>query len=290
MKITRIAFASLLLAGAACSSGSTDNGNATGILGKIASVQTSGGILATIQQGSVNAGQGGPEVTVPSVLSLINGGTGSVTISSASDIRKVAVAVDGVSNFYEVTLAPGQSLNGNSSYSRQAGTLTLLITLAQHLTDTSLPLSITVAGADGKYGTSKHLAAKVTSVGSGDVQISLSWDGPSDVDLHVTGPDTSMIYYGNRTSPTGGTLDLDSNPNCSLDNIDNENVTWPTGKAPSGRYTVVADYFSACGLAATHYVVTITVAGQAPQIFQGTFTGQGDFGSGGGRTITTFTK
>jgi hypothetical protein len=279
----KIIVAAIVVAVAGCSSDSNTPA-ATGILGKIASIQTTTGVLATIKQGTVPAAQGGPPVNLPSVLSLVNGGSGAMTVTSPASLFKVAIGVDGVSGYYEVDLPAGTT-------SASLTSVTLLITLAQNLSDTSLPLVVAAADANSDFGASQHLTATVTRVGSGDVQVSLSWDGPSDVDLHVVGPDSSEVYYANRTSPSGGTLDLDSNAACTIDNVDNENVTWPTGKAPSGTYTVRADYWSNCGLNITNYVVTVTVAGRTPQIFQGSFTGSGDAGgAGSGRLITTFVK
>lgn len=279
----RIIVAAIVVSLAGCSSDSNTQ-PATGILGKIASVQTTTGVLATIKQGTVPAAQGGPPVTLPSALSLVNGGSGAMTVTSTASLFKVAIGVDGVSGYYELDLPAGTT-------SANLTSVTLLITLAQNLTDTSLPLVIAAADANSNFGASQHLTATVTRVGSGDVQVSLSWDAPSDVDLHVVGPDSSEVYYFNRTSASGGTLDLDSNAACTIDNIDNENVTWPTGKAPSGTYTVRVDYWANCGVNVTNYVVTVTVAGKSPQIFQGSFTGAGDTGgAGSGRLITTFVK
>ena len=63
-------------------------------------------------------------------------------------------------------------------------------------------------------------------VGSGPIQVSLSWVGQVDVDLHVTPPAGGDIYWGDRSDSTGGTLDLDSNAGCSIDNVNNENIVW----------------------------------------------------------------
>ena len=67
---------------------------------------------------------------------------------------------------------------------------------------------------------------------SGDVQISVSWDAPSDVDLHVVEPSGEELYYGHSTSATGGQLDVDSNPDCAIDGRQIENIRWP-GRAPA---------------------------------------------------------
>jgi uncharacterized protein YfaP (DUF2135 family) len=128
----------------------------------------------------------------------------------------------------------------------------------------------------------------VVSVGTGEVQVSVSWNAESDVDLHVVEPGGEDFYYGSTTSATGGTLDLDSNAACSIDHVKNENITW--ANAPSGTYTVRVDYYDDCSVAQSDYVVTVQRKGHASQTFTGSFTGPGDNGgAGSGTQITTFT-
>lgn len=122
---------------------------------------------------------------------------------------------------------------------------------------------------------------------SGDVQVSVSWDSPTDVDLHVVDPSGEEIYYGHRTSLSGGQLDVDSNPACNIDGRQIENIAWGS-RAPAGTYTVRVDYYNDCGVTRTNYLVTVKNGGSR-QTFSGNFTGQGDrAGFGGGRQITTF--
>jgi uncharacterized protein YfaP (DUF2135 family) len=130
----------------------------------------------------------------------------------------------------------------------------------------------------------------VTTVGTGDVQISVTWNSAADVDLHVVEPNGNEIYYGSSRSSTGGELDLDSNASCGSDGPRAENIRWPTGRAPTGTYTVRVDYWSNCGAGSTDYVVRV-INGSTSQTFTGTFTGPGDGGAAGaGRAITTFTR
>ena len=51
-----------------------------------------------------------------------------------------------------------------------------------------------------------------------------------DVDLHLIEPNGGHIYYGNRRSSNGGFLDIDSNPDCSIDGVNNENIYYQEGK------------------------------------------------------------
>jgi uncharacterized protein YfaP (DUF2135 family) len=120
--------------------------------------------------------------------------------------------------------------------------------------------------------------------------VSLGWDADSDVDLHVVEPGGEEIYFGHKTSASGGTLDLDSNAACNIDHKNNENIYWPTGSPPRGEYVVRVDNWSACDQSPIHYVVTVNVKGQDPQMFVGTFTDAGDGGGqGSGVEVLRFT-
>jgi hypothetical protein len=278
-RLLNIVACSLLAATLSCSDRPTGLKSVTGIATKILKVQTASGINGTIKRGSPNTGGIGPAITVPSLLSVINGGTSAVTVTSVQPIYRLVISIDGVEDYYDVPITVGST------------STPILITLSQDVSESTIPLTITASDANDVFGQPKHIPTKVTKVGTGDVQISLSWEGASDVDLHVIGPDNDEIYYGHRTSTSGGNLDLDSNAGCVIDGINNENVTWPSGRSPSGTYKVLVDNFSSCGRASSSYVVTTTVSGQAPQVFTGTFTGTGDLGGrGSGRLITTFSK
>ncbi len=80
---------------------------------------------------------------------------------------------------------------------------------------------------------------------TGDVQISLLWNNKNDLDLHVEPPSKEMIYYGHKTSTCGGRLDIDDNVNYATAKVQPvENVYWPLGKAPLGRYKIYVHYFT----------------------------------------------
>jgi hypothetical protein len=107
----------------------------------------------------------------------------------------------------------------------------------------------------------------------------------------VVTPGGEEIYYGNRTDSTGGTLDIDSNAGCSIDNIDNEHVTWPASTTPvAGQYIVRVDYFQNCGgTAAVPFTIEVNNCGNVTD-FSGSFNpGDADGGgAGAGLTVTTF--
>lgn len=74
---------------------------------------------------------------------------------------------------------------------------------------------------------------------TGDVQITLRWNTIDDVDLHVIDPRRDEIYYSQKTSRSGGILDVDANANAN-NTMRNpvENIYWPSGQAPMGKYIV----------------------------------------------------
>jgi len=111
-------------------------------------------------------------------------------------------------------------------------------------------------------------------LGSGDVQITLTWDNEADLDLHVYEPNGTHISYENRgPTATQGQLDIDSNAGCVPTASNTENVFWPTEQSPEGEFTVVVDVWSECGLPPANWRLVVQIAGVGVVIDE---TGQGN--------------
>jgi hypothetical protein len=112
------------------------------------------------------------------------------------------------------------------------------------------PLVVDFRDAAGKVATTTvRLQVLPATIGGGDVQTTLRWNGAADLDLHVFDPSGEEIYYRNTISASGGRLDHDANADCNGPADDDnpvENVYWPTGKAPRGTYTVVVRVYKTC--------------------------------------------
>jgi hypothetical protein len=187
-------------------------------------------------------------------------------------------AAGGIDGHYEIRL-PSTQTSGS-----------VLLSFPQDIALDQFDLQVAVADPSGTVGPYATLSTTVQEVGTGDVQVTLSWDADCDVDLHVVGPGGEEIYYGRRTGSNGAELDLDSNAGCDIDGVRNENITWPIGRAPRGQYIVRVDYWSSCGVERTNYTVRVNNGGDV-QIVTGSFTGPGDRGgSGSGRTVATFER
>lgn len=77
-------------------------------------------------------------------------------------------------------------------------------------------------------------------------------------------PDAEEIYYSNDYSSNGGVLDLDSNPDCYIDGVQNENITYSDeSTVEAGTYIVRVDLYSACSVTAqTNFIVTARLNGE----------------------------
>ena len=258
-------------------------------IGSIAASASVNGVEGTRRTGSAPPPSAGPSVVVSGNARVINGGTQSVTVTAGTPFERIFLFVGGrtlglvgeapggIAGYYELRLPVAQT------------SAVVLLNIPQEIPIAQFDLQFAAAAAAG-VGPYAVLPTSVTSVGTGDVQVTLAWDADSDVDLHVVGPGAEEVFYGRRAVPSGGQLDLDSNAGCNIDGVRNENITWPVGRAPRGVYTVRVDYWSSCGVAETNYTVRINNGG-AVQIFSGRLTGSGDQGgAGSGRTIATFER
>jgi len=279
---TRPRYPSMLLALlVAAAIGCGDDGTSpeqTSIEAFITRVALQGGATATLRAGDPPGPGSGPSINALTSATAVVGGSLGLVIGAASSFQRVILAVEGESGFFDISLPSG------------ATSAILLITLNQNVDDNSFTVVIGAANAAGSFGGFAETDVVPIEVGTGEVQVSISWDAASDVDLHVVDPTGEEIYYGDPFSTSGGELDLDSNPACAIDGVNNENITW-AANSPAGEYIVRVDYFDSCDVAATNYVVTVQVEGRQPQVFTGQLTGTGTHGGlGSGIEVTRFTK
>ncbi len=124
-------------------------------------------------------------------------------------------------------------------------------------------------------------------LGTGDVQVTLRWSAPVDLDLHVIDPAQQEIWYQSPTSSTGGILDVDANGNCgNMVASPVENIYWPYGSAPSGGYQVQVVYYMTCGYAGpVDYEVTVKQNNQVIDVLTGTVYQQGEM-----QRVTRFSR
>ena len=84
-------------------------------------------------------------------------------------------------------------------------------------------------------------------------------DVPESVNIEIE----KKTYLNNNQDRIKGFLDLDSNSDCEIDGVNNENITYAT-QAPNGMYYVAIDLYAKCAnySAGARYAVTINYDGQ----------------------------
>ncbi len=141
-----------------------------------------------------------------------------------------------------------------------------------------LDVVMRVASVDesGRISDAAPRTVRVMTLGTGDVEVTLSMSTATDLDLYVVEGTGTMIYYGNTTSPSGGHLDLDANAACGNQmGVNAEHIFWSAGQAPAGTYQVrVAHYRNCLGVAPVDYTVTVRNCGETA-VFSGRFDGAG---------------
>jgi len=130
-----------------------------------------------------------------------------------------------------------------------SGTIALMKSLNENLTNEQIIciLQSTGVAADGKIGNLIQLdkALKKVKAGgdcrivsTGDVQVLLSWNNYNDLDLACLDPKGDMVWFKNKTVPSGGQLQIDMNAEDPYSKNPIENIYWPHGGAPNGTYEV----------------------------------------------------
>jgi hypothetical protein len=129
----------------------------------------------------------------------------------------------------------------------------------------------------GRVSPAAPRTVRIMTLGTGDVEVTLSMNAATDLDLYVVEGTGAMVYYGNTTAPSGGHLDLDANAGCSGNmGVNAEHVFWQTGQAPAGTYQVrVAHYRNCRNGQPVDYSITVRNCGETA-VFAGRFEGPGE--------------
>lgn len=196
----------------------------------------------------------------------INGGSSYVTVNSPVNISKVLVGFRHKFGYYE--LIPDSTT--------QTFNFVMLITQNYNqINENPIPVVVAIVDEDDNVSVFDETEVNLMEVGTGPLQVSLSFNNAKDIDLHLIEPAYNNangepvsfydrhIYYGQRCTDTGGELNLDSNAGCSNDGINNENITYgDDAQVVPGTYKVYVDLFANCDPdLATHYVVAVYYEG-----------------------------
>jgi len=231
-------------------------------------LELAGGVLRWDEPPAVT--DGGPVLTEASGLaSLVPGSLSTIELDWTSDLPVAAAVlwVDGYDGWF--VLPVDEDWDGRLDVEVPQDLLQRL----EETRDTQVTVQATVLDAAGRRAAELSLDANVEMVGTGEVQVALTWTGDADLDLAVTGPDGERIWYGNKVGASGGVLDLDANAGCAESDTQAENVTWPDGTSLVGDYEVQVHAWDMCGEEIAPFNVSMNYCGDdSPQHGSSTLT------------------
>ncbi|HLV40311.1 hypothetical protein [Xanthomarina sp.] len=184
---------------------------------------------------------------------VIPGGTSYATIQTSTRAQKLFIGAVDRHGYFE--LVPENTSDLNQSF---------ILKINQLNHQDHFTVRMAYLDENNRVSQTVYADVLVINVGTGALQVSLSFDNDKDVDLHLIEPNGSHIYYGNETSNNGGFLDLDSNPACTIDGVNNENITYPDDATiEPGIYYVYVDMYENCDpTTATNFVVSVHLNGE----------------------------
>jgi hypothetical protein len=232
------------------------------------------GLGASFASGPIRSGRvGQPSIVGQSVAITAKLG-GTLTVGPGAVSRDVG-AVAGVSGYFNPVVAELKVV-GTSSPSRPAGCVSFETRL-----EAGLALEAKAWAGNFSWSASwrpdaltfKHQwhtpwyyparCNEQPETGTGDVQATLTWNSTADLDLHVVDPWGEEIYYSERTSDSGGELDVDANAGCEEVMVrPTENIFWPEGDSPPGTYRVHVVEFDDCGDPDVSWRLVVRVGGR----------------------------
>lgn len=112
---------------------------------------------------------------------------------------------------------------------------------------------------------------------TGAVQILLEWHNYNDLDLICRDPAGDVVWFRQKTIPSGGMLEIDMNAGSQYSSSPIENIYWREGGAPKGRYRVGILYYKRHDTQDSTSDFKVTVRyGDKEQIFNGTAQTEGE--------------
>lgn len=246
---------------------------------------------STLRDGGFPGSSGGASMpvitTVNSNTNFIAGGGCPLQVFSTAQgsnvVSKVFLGAESFDKYYEMNVSSAMFL--------------LNPIIVTTVTKNEIILKIAVADNAGNVSTTHTVSLTRVVVGAGRLQVSLTFDKDTDLDLYLVEPNGEVIYYGNGSSANGGMLDLDSNPGCYIDGVNNENITYDDqATIEAGTYTVRVNNYSDCVGQQVNYTVVARYNGfELPVVgnsnpYSGSFAAGTDTGGGetAGTVIFTF--
>ncbi len=175
-----------------------------------------------------------------------NGSTAPLTFSYdnvGDNLGGCYVQIEGADSYFTVPY---------NATSNTSGDLQLPIGIPANVNEGAFNVNFCVYDNNGLVSNVVTTNIAVLRLGTGSVQVSLSWDNETDQDLYVTGPSGETITYFNTSDSSGGQLDRDD-----IDGFGPENIFW-SENAPDGTYKVEVNDFEGTSTPNRFYITVST--------------------------------
>ena len=211
----------------------------------------------TIENGTFHGGAM-PESTLNETITgvsmndnALQNGSNFISISSDTEYDRFYVGIEGQNGYMEVV--PTATARTRADDGRNYNYI-IPVTYGTELSGDVVMLlkarTVQVRGVTQPY----KKTVKFVESRQGDLTINLTFDCAKDLDLHLLTPTQKHIYYNEREwvveTPDGKQivygLDHDSNADCYIDNLNNENIVIPEEAIEDGTYQVYLELYENC--------------------------------------------
>lgn len=177
------------------------------------------------------------------------GGMNFISISSDEEYDMFYVSVEGVDGYLEYAPVAEDDTRAGHAY-----TYLIPIMYSSEL-GSNITMVVSARNMAGAYTASVRKSIQFVESMEGDLAINLTFENEKDIDLHLYCPNGMHIYFGNRGGEVYDAngnylgefgLDHDSNPACSIDALNNENIVIPEAFVMNGEYKVVVNMYENC--------------------------------------------
>ena len=210
------------------------------------------------------------KITVAMNGTVIPGGSSIVSILSQKAAQKIFVGMKGQDGYYEV-LPSTQGFAFLMMFNQD---------VALEEGESGFTIQVAIEDKNGDISQVSESTVALLPVGTGQLQVSLSFDHSVDLDLILVEPNGNQIgYFTDGISSNGGVLDLDSNYGCVIDGINNENITYSESAiVEPGLYQVYVDLNENCADdKPTHFAVAVYYQGELMTVTSGSNPYTGSF-------------
>lgn len=220
---------------------------------------------------------------------IMSGAVSYVTITTDQDIEEFFIGIEGVDGYLEYTPVEEESLT-RTTRAMKTYVIPIIISV-NYIGDCVIIISARLFG--GIITIPIFIPVHHLETKAGDIEVKMGFSNDKDIDLHVITPSGIHIYfsnssegyfYGDVDGVTGVYefgLDIDSNPDCSIDGINKENIYIPAEFVENGEYVVLVDMYNNCDYSIeTEWTVTSWYKGKLIRPTSGVNPSAGVFGEG----------